>query len=587
MAQHANQPVYAWMRGDLWAYHLATGAARQLTHWGYNGGPILSPDGARLAFLSTSADFAAQWENGSAQQTGGTPPANIWVMDLADETFTLIADQTGASPAGYRRSPPEWSPDGKRMAWLEIDPQRQAIDSASLQLYDFHMNTHAAFPSPIDLGIQGADIILPSLRWGQAGIARLLALAGAGGQPVLYMQIINVDSGETRQFDLGLPADSNSLDFVWVTRLNQSLLALRIEDYWETLDPADGARVRLLDPPRLQSRHANGGIQLIPASLANANGGWDIHWYAAHDASLYHTGYETPRVNGWTMPAISPDGAQMAWHNGDSIGSWRLSLEDGNRAQASDASQRHAFPIPEPVSVVWAPTAWVSTGAVVGAPTAANAQDCALPPLLSPKQQAIVSADVTLKVRGEASLAGSEVGRFEAGAVLTIAAGPVCADGYNWYAVHDDALAGWSAEGGSGEILAAIYHAACAMPAPCHAPDNRHDSQRRLAIARCQYPQRRQAQLIPMSIWAVARPTNPSRSRACPNCGADGLRWYPHASSMTSKAGSPRVKAKEYWIEPSQQTEISLIFSDSPRRSESPQLSEASSWIYSCSSSRT
>ena len=132
-AQSIHQPVYAYREGDIWRYDLTANTATQLTEWGYNGGPILSPDGRKIAYLSTSAEFVAQFEAGNVTQTSGTAPANVWVMDIATESFTLVADQTGASGA---RLPPliaGWSPDSRRLAWLQIDPNVQDLDSATLQ----------------------------------------------------------------------------------------------------------------------------------------------------------------------------------------------------------------------------------------------------------------------------------------------------------------------------------------------------------------------------------------------------------------------------------------------------------------------
>ena len=397
-AQSVNQQVYAFMQGDLWKFDLTDGAETQLTSWGYIGGPILSPDGTKLAYLSASEAFVEQWLAGSAPQSGGTPPADIWVMDLAAETYALVADQSGASEAGYLRSLPVWSPNSQQLAWIEIDPQVQATNAATLQVQEIGTGNRFALASPLDLGTQGNNIRLPSLRWGPGGIARLLfTTLHEGEDPVLFIQFFNVETGALTQYDLGLnPSRDNTVrDFIWVNHLGNSQLALQIQDYWEVLNPHDGSRARLLDPPRLKNRAISGAMHLIPASVANNSGDWDIHWYATSGANLFNTGYDSPRINRNYLPAISPDGTTMAWHNGDHISSWNIGLAEGNRAQLSDASHRRSFPIPEPVSVVWAPTEWVTTGSVAGAPVGPLAVGCALTPLLSADQQAIVSPDVT------------------------------------------------------------------------------------------------------------------------------------------------------------------------------------------------
>ena len=173
-AQSIHQPVYAYREGDIWRYDLTANTATQLTEWGYNGGPVLSPDGRKIVYLSTSAEFVARFEAGNATQTSGTAPANVWVMDIATESFTLVADQTGASDAGYLRSLPDWSPDSRRLAWLQIDPNVQALDAATLQVHSFDTGTTTILHSSVDIGLQGAHIRMPSIRWGEGGIAWLL-----------------------------------------------------------------------------------------------------------------------------------------------------------------------------------------------------------------------------------------------------------------------------------------------------------------------------------------------------------------------------------------------------------------------------
>ena len=545
-AQAINQNAYAFMRGDIWKFDLANDVATQLTHSGYNGGPILAPDGGKLVFLSTAEAFIAEWEAGRSEQTDGTPPADIWVMDLATESFTLIADQSGASAAGYLRSLPVWSPDSRRLAWIELDPQAQALDAATLQTYNFDTGLRIAFGSPLDLGIQGSNIRLPSLRWGGGGIARLLYTAGADDEPDLYAQLIDIDGGALRQFDLDLNAsrDNSVRDFIWVNHLGNSQLALQIQDYWEVLNAADGSRARLLDPPRLKNRTISGAIQVIPASVANANGDWDIHWYATSGANLYNTGYDSPRVNRNYMPGISPDGTRMAWHNGDRISSWNIGLAEGNRALASDASHRRSFPIPEPVSVVWAPTEWITTGAVAGAPVGPLSVECAMTPRLSAGNQAIVSPDVTLRIRSDASTSGAELGQAEPGSVLSIQAGPICADGYHWYAVHDNVAAGWSAEGGGGEYWL-LYHVACSDSPATRLTTGMTGTATANSVVNIRSGPGASGTEV---VWAVAA-GDEFNVTGLPQCGALGLRWYPVAIAEYS-GWIAEGQGDEYWIEP-------------------------------------
>ena len=546
-ARSLNQQVYAYMRGDIWRFDLDSGASIQLTHTGYNGGPVLSPDGARIAFLSASEAFVTQWEAGSARQTGGTPPTNVWIMDSASETLTLVADQAGASAAGYLRSVPVWSPDGGRLAWIEFDPGAQELQAAALQIYDVEAGDRNTLPRSLDLGIQETNIRMPSLRWGDGGIARLLYTSTAGGnEPALLVELINTDAGTLTHYDLDLtPSRDNTVrDFVWVDHLGADHLALHIQDYWEVMNPADGTRTRLLDPPRMKNRGISGAIQLIPASVADASGDWKILWYATSGANLFNTGYDSPRINRNYLPAVSPDGTRIAWHNGDHVSSWKLSLEEGTHAQLSDASHRRTFPIPEPVSVVWAPTEWFTTGGVAGAPAAPLSVNCPLTPLLSANDQAIVSPDVTLRIRADATSSGAELASIDSGHVLTIQAGPICADGYNWYAVYDDSLAGWSAEGSGGDYWL-LYHAACSDSPSTRLTSGMSGTASEDNIVNIRSGAGSADTTI---VWAVAA-GDEFEVTGLPQCGAAGLRWYPVTIDEYS-GWIAEGQGEEYWIEP-------------------------------------
>ena len=311
-AQSFNQLVYAFREGDLWKYNFVDNTATQLTEWGFNGGPILSPDGSLIAYLSTTDDFVSRWTAGTASQTSGTAPANIWVMETATEQFTLIADQSAASAAGILRSLPVWSPDSRRLAWLQIDPNLQALTAATLQIHNLDTGITSTLVAGIDLGVQDSNIRMPSLRWGDGGIARLLFTYPEGGlTPFLYIEFYDATTGTLSRYNLNLneSLDNSVRDLEWVEHLGRSLLALQIQDYWELIDPLDGARARLADPPRLKNRFLSGGIELIPASVASASGGWDLHWYAALGGQLYNTGYKSARVNRNYRPGLSPDGS--------------------------------------------------------------------------------------------------------------------------------------------------------------------------------------------------------------------------------------------------------------------------------------
>ena len=547
-AQSTGHIVYAYKYGDLWRFNLADGSETQLTDWGYTSGPILAPDGNRLAYLSTSPEFIAQFNAGSAGQTAGSPPANIWIMDIASESAALVADQTGASAAGYLRSLPAWSADGRRLAWLELDPGAQALDSAKLLIHDTATGAASVLADNVDLGYQNGNIRLPDLSWGRGGIARLrFFYPPDSANPALFIEFYDAASGDLTQYDLELnPSRDNDVrDLVWVDHLGNSLVALQIQDYWEIINPYDGTRLRLTDPPRLKNRSIAGAMQLIPASVANASGDWDIHWYATTGANLQYSSYVSPRVNQNYLPAMSPVGTEMAWHAGDGVDHWQISMAEANRALASDVGHGREFPIPEPVSVVWAPTEWVTTGSVAGAPVLLSSSvNCGLLPLLNANQNAIVGPDLTLRVRHQAMTSGSLLGNLEGGAVVAINDGPVCADGYNWYSVSNDDISGWTAEGADGDYWL-LYHVACSDSPATRLTTNMTatvSGERTVNIRDGAGTENTQI------VWAVAA-GDEFAITGLPQCGAAGLRWYP--VRIDEKLGwIAEGQGEHYWIEP-------------------------------------
>lgn len=543
-AQSADRVVYAWKAGDIWKFDLADNSAAQITRWGYTGGPILAPDGRRLAYLSTAPEFIAQFNAGTAAQSAGTAPGNIWIMDIASERLTLIAAQSdaGGGAAGILRSPPAWSPDGRKLAWLELDAGAQDAPAA-LKLHDVAANATSLLADNVALGSQGDSDEMPILRWGLGGIAKLRIENITGAQ---HIDFYDPASGAPRSYEL-TPEPSGALaarDFVWADHLGSSLVALQIQDFWEIINPHDGTRLRLSDPPRLKNRASSGAMQLIPAAVANAAGDWDIHWYATTGDNLQSSGYVSPGVKNSDVPALSPDGVEMAWRGGDGVEHWRISMAEGNRVQASAIGHLREFPIPEPVSVVWAPTEWVTTGSVAGAPVLLSASvNCGLLPLLTAGQQAIVGPDLSLRVRSAARTSGEVTGSLEGGAVVTIDEGPVCADGYNWYAVSNDDISGWTAEGGGGYWL--LYHVACS-----DSPATRLTTTMTATATGDRIVNIRDGAgtAITEVVWAVAA-GDEFVVTGLPQCGGGGLRWYP--VRIDEQLGwIAEGQSDFYWIEP-------------------------------------
>ena len=549
--QTSNSDIYTYQHGDLWKYSLNTGTAMPLTQSGYNGGPVLSPDGRSIAYLEAAPMFVADFNAGAAGQTAGSPPADIWILDIDSQNLRKVADQTGASGAGYLRSIPAWSPDGRNLAWLQIDPQVQSLEDASLQIYSLDAGMTISLAGDVNLGYQESNIRVPGLRWGTGGIARLLFVFLYGNQsPFLFIEVFNPATGTRAQFNLKLTPDKSNLvsDFMWANHLGQSVILLRIQDYWEVLNPLDGSRSRLTDAPRLKNRFITGALELIPTAVSNDRGDWEFHWRAVTGGHLYDTGYISRDVDVNHQPALSNDGSQMAWHNGERVSTWRLGMLTDARALAGDAVTYNAFPIPGPVSLAWAPMEWVTTGlvaAVEAVPTSEpNPGICTLEPQLSPGQQAAVSPGLANRVRTAASLNAEVVGNIQAGEVVTIVQGPVCAGGYYWYSVRGAGISGWTVEGLDGDYWL-LYHVDCFNSPP-------------LRLGKGMIGAVSAGQANNIRDGAGTQGTTilgrmPAGSHfvitGYPECDAEGRRWYPIQYNLAD-GWTAAGQGEEYWIEP-------------------------------------
>jgi Tol biopolymer transport system component len=172
-ARHA--PVIAWedwqLEINVWQLPLAaaTGLAADRgpappravatsTQWDY--APAISPDGRRLAFLSSRGGDVA-----------------VWVQDLASEEVFPISGRDQHAIAG-----PAWSPDGTTLAWVAWQDGRPDLFVSGLDSYAPRRLTddHAHEIAPA-FSRDGREVLVGSDRSGDWQVWRVPA---GGGEPV-------------------------------------------------------------------------------------------------------------------------------------------------------------------------------------------------------------------------------------------------------------------------------------------------------------------------------------------------------------------------------------------------------------------
>lgn len=198
-AQEESDPIILNIRGDLWAWTSADQPMQQLTDWGANEAPVISTDGRRAAYLSTSSLFVDWTQTATQNQIGGgyLPPQNIWVLELAKGETFRIADQPAdavwdgiSQPGRYiLRTDPSWSPHGTQIAWTErrVDtltpPQEEVLD---VVIYDFATETTRTLVS-LPLSERLVDAGIFNVEWGRTGIAVSMGIGDFGAEPHLRL----------------------------------------------------------------------------------------------------------------------------------------------------------------------------------------------------------------------------------------------------------------------------------------------------------------------------------------------------------------------------------------------------------------
>jgi hypothetical protein len=444
-AQIPANKLFAYSNGDIWTWFTG-GNPEQITTWGYNGGPIISPDERYIAYLSIATEAVEEINASQAYPFMGTPPSNLWIMDTA----TLLAERVAVQDSyPTLRGIPAWSPSGRELAWIEFDQNAQT-NNTRLVVYDLDTRQSRVLASNLSLGFQDAGYYIPSVQWG-AAISRLLFTFAEDGHLLFIMETYDPETGAMSQYllsfegDMSVITDNVPIDYVWVTHQGISMMAILTRaGEWYLLDSRDGSQHTLSRGPALTN---DSGVSISPI-FTKVGDSWEIHW-RANDGTI---AADLPFVNysiSQNTPSLSPDGSAVAWNNNGDLS--YLTLSPIATTSILDSAETSAFV--QPANIAWSAMQWLTKSETTprATPIAGDGNACNNPSRLQIGDIVTVRAGLPNNIRAEANLSSAIVAEFAPGEVARVADGPVCVDNYRWWYVVSEEIQGWTAEGNATE----------------------------------------------------------------------------------------------------------------------------------------
>ncbi|MBX3084655.1 MAG: PD40 domain-containing protein [Anaerolineae bacterium] len=274
--------------GDLWMWCDGSEDIQQLTQYGHHRRPVMSPNGAYIAFNSIAPETVTALTALGYSATDISLddwPSNMWVMSLIDRQPVQIAAQpaeigfAGALPNNaVSRSNPTWSPDGQTIAWTEIVfDQNPALDSLTYRLVTYNLVTNTTqvivpdLPKPYQ-----KEETLRAIRvlWGAGG----LALVISHEPPMRELYIFDPNGQQIVMASLGR---ENFYDFLWMNDGDRAYVGIMyFAKPWELVDPATGQAQPMNGTPEMYSTQGDNYATFITIKMNGAQIA-GLEWQAA------------------------------------------------------------------------------------------------------------------------------------------------------------------------------------------------------------------------------------------------------------------------------------------------------------------
>ncbi len=558
-----NNDLYFTQDGDIWAWNNSMSSPERLTEWGYNGEPILSPDGSRIAYLSVASE-AVQRATTNPDESYlvylGTPTNNIWVMETATQDFERIADQGNNFP--IKRGTPAWSPTGNEIAWIEYGVINDNFDvRAYLVAYNFSTATERTF-GLVNLGFQDAGIYLPEVQWGPGGISYMVFTYVESGEAQLQLYLHDANTGDVSQFVLYSSAnpfgenDVTPQDYVWVEHNARAMIAILYSDgSWTLLDPTNGSEFELAEAPSLIARNGR-GASLTPYFVNDPSTMATIGWSATASNGVVTDLFFARHSLVSNIPTVSPDGSYVAYSDDGSVSYMRIDgIDDSSTLSPANPAENY---ITNPaLNLAWTPMRWVTnvnTGEPLPTPTVpdtGNQTACDEPIRFAMRDFVTVTPGLPNNLRNSPSVNADFVASLYSGDLVSIADGPVCADGLRWWFITGGGgFGGWTAEGSIDGDAWLIALPPSSMVNDCPLPPRLSRGVRGIVLpgeanALRDGPDANGTNVIG-SIPAGGVFTTTGTSL----CGTDGRRWYPVNYNGTL-GWTAEGEGSTYWVAPS------------------------------------